>query len=59
MRKMCKAPLNTVTCLTHRYVVFHSRKVDQTFVMTMDDSFLTLNEYNDTVQQILATQLLR
>lgn len=52
MRTLCKFPLYQVTCLTHRYVLFHSKKTDATFIMTMEDSYMTLNEFNETVQQV-------
>jgi hypothetical protein len=52
LRKLTKVPLNRVTCLTHRYVLFHSKKSDQTFAMTQEDTFVTLNEFNEVIAAI-------
>lgn len=54
LRQLTLVPLNRVTCLTHRYVLFHSKKSDQTFAMTQEDTFMTLNEFNEVIAEIEA-----
>ena len=59
LKKLTKTPVHTITCITHRYILLHSKVNDKTYVLTLDvlgsqsQNNLELQEYQNAVTDLV------